>query len=134
MKSYDQIQDELDNLLEKDEGFQVLKLNLETLTIDCTYDCQKTGPRQVIDALDKLEYSAMLKTKDDSMDIRKLAKSEVQAYKKKLLLCFILYFPILFLIWIVPYFDSLKMFMMSFHIWNGNTLYVILILIAATII
>lgn len=55
-------------------------------------------------------------------------------YKWKVIICAILYFPLIFCIWCVPYVTDLEDFMLSFNIWQGNTVYVFLCFIFATII
>ena len=45
-----------------------------------------------------------------------------------------LYVPIGILIWLVPYVDSTKNFMTVGHIWRGNTVYVLLLLVFSGIV
>ena len=52
----------------------------------------------------------------------------------KLIICLSLYIPLAILIFVVPYVDSLKNFVVSFQVWNGNTAYIYIIFIFASII
>ena len=49
----------------------------------------------------------------DTIDIRKIAEEEVKKYKNRFLACLILYIPIAFLIWVLPYSDKLNSFMLK---------------------
>ena len=45
-----------------------------------------------------------------------------------------LYIPIAVLIWIIPYVEGAKNFMTTVQIWNGNTLYVLIMFICSSIV
>ena len=94
------------------------------------------SPRDLIEWLEDegAILSEVLIKSDDSADIRKIAEKEVQKYKQKVIVCACLYVPLLFFIWVVPFVPGLDDFMLVLNIWRGNSSYVLLCLIFASLI
>jgi Cu+-exporting ATPase len=61
-------------------------------------------------------------------------KAEVDKYRARLFTCLLLYLPIAFMVWVVPYVHSLKPLMIYVKLIRGNTLFVLLLFLMATYI
>jgi P-type Cu+ transporter len=55
-------------------------------------------------------------------------------YRRQLLVAWFIYIPMAFFIWLMPYVESLKPFMVDHVVFNGNPLYIFLNLISSSII
>lgn len=77
---------------------------------------------------------AELVPSNESTDIRQIVAEEVKKYKSRFIQAAILYAPILFLVWIVPYVDELKPLLTFVPVWRGNPLYAFLLLVPASVI
>lgn len=66
--------------------------------------------------------------------MRKIAEAEVEKYRNNFLKGLVCYIPIAILIWVIPYVDGAKNFMTTVHIWRGNTLYVLIMLLFSSIV
>ena len=108
----------------------VIQINVSLLTHKASvkHDASVLRPRQIISEIEDLGFEAELEVNDQSKDIRDIVKGDLVKYKRKLMVCASLYLPIALLVWIVPNFDALKSFMTSVQVYNGNTLYVFLVL------
>jgi Cu+-exporting ATPase len=114
----------------------IIRINVSLLTNKAIikYDYETIKPRKIIEEIEDLGFEAELQPNDSSIDIRDIVKKEVEKYKKKLILCLLLYIPISILIWIVPYAHNLMPFMTAFPIIRGSTFYIILCFLMASII
>jgi len=92
------------------EGAISINISLLTNKAVIKHDTTKLRPRQIISEIEDLGFEAELQPSNESVDIREIVKIEVDKYKKRFLLALVLYLPISFLIWVVPY-TSLKTFM-----------------------
>jgi P-type Cu+ transporter len=75
-----------------------------------------------------------LNTGDGSLDVKQLAQREVDKYFWNFLFCLVLYVPLGLLIWMFPYIKSTQPLLTVGQFWRGNTVYVLLCLIFATIV
>lgn len=55
-------------------------------------------------------------------------------YRRRFLLGLALYIPIAFLIWVVPYAGRLNVIMTEPNVWRGNSVYVFLLFVLASIV
>jgi len=115
------------------EGAISINISLLTNKAVVKHDTSKLRPRQIISEIEDLGFEADLQPSNESIDIREIVKVEVDKYRAKLFLALALYAPLCFFIWIVPY-TSMKSMMIDVQIWRGNTLYVFVIGILASII
>jgi len=117
------------------EGIKSAKVNILTKKAYINHDLNIIRPRRIISEISKMgTFETELQPENQSIDIRDITKAEVLKYKKKFLLSFSLYVPMLFLIWVVPYVEALKPFMTSVELFNGITLYVFIAFCCSTII
>lgn len=79
-------------------------------------------------------FESELKIKNEDADIRKISAKEVEKYASKVKMCVFMYIPLLILIWIVPFVPHLDSIMLGINLWRGNTLYVLICLVFASII
>ena len=113
-----------------------LEINISLLTNRAVikHDLKILGARQIISEIEDLGFEAQLVPSTETVDIREIVKSEVDKYRKKVISCTILYVPIAFFIWIVPYVDYLQSLMTYLPIVNGCTLYIFILLFLSSIV
>jgi Cu+-exporting ATPase len=114
----------------------IVRINVSLLTNKAIikYDYEIIKPRKIIEEIEDLGFEAELQPNDGTIDIRDIVKKEVDKYKNKLVLCALLYIPMIILIWIVPYSPHyLKDFMSVLPIIRGSTFYILLCFLMASI-
>jgi P-type Cu+ transporter len=115
------------------EGALSINISLLTNKAVIKHDTTKLRARMIISEIEDLGFEAELQPSNETVDIREIVKEEVKKYLNRLKLALLLYIPISFLIWVVPY-TGMKSFMTSLLIWRGNSLYVFLNMILAGVI
>ena len=135
-KEYREVETVMKGIQEKHTCVKAFSANILTSSLKVDYDENVCGPRDIIEWLeDDGQVIAEMQIKsDDSADIRKIAQKEVEKYKKKVMICVALYVPLLIFIWVVPFIPGLDDFMIVMNIWKGNSAYVLLCLIFASLI
>lgn len=98
------------------------------------HDLNTIRQRKIIEEIEDLGFDAKFQPPNESIDIREITKNEVKKYTQKFLLTFVLYIPLLVMIWIVPNVPATRPFMTRFQIGNGNSFYILLCAICSTII
>ena len=93
----------------------IISANVSLLTNKAVvvYNQQEQGPRSIISEIKDLGFECELILNTDTIDIRKIAEEEVKKYKQRFLSCLVLYLPIAFLIWVLPYSENLNSFMIN---------------------
>ena len=116
------------------EGIVEVKVSLMTHKATVKHDISKIRPRKIIEEIEDIGFGADLQQADDNIDIREIVRGEMLKYRAKVITAWLLYIPMAFFIWIMPYVEALKPFMKSYIVWNGCPLYVFLNFIFSGII
>lgn len=116
------------------EGIKAISVSLITSKALIKHDLNSIRPRKIISEIEDLGFGATFQPANERVDIREITRGEVRKYRSKFIITFLLYIPLLVLIWIVPNSPSMKPFMTSVQLWNGNTLYILICAICSTII
>lgn len=96
------------------------------------YDPEKIGIRMIFEEIEAIGFEAKLENASEKEDIRNIIDAEVFRYQTKFLMSLLLFIPIFFLIWIMPY--AYPSQLTIYNRWNGVPLYVYLNALFATII
>ena len=115
-------------------GVVSVSVSLITNKAVVEYRPREVSSRKLIEEIEDIGFGASLITGDGSLDVKQLAEKEVDKYFWNFLFCFLLYVPLGILIWLVPYVEPLHPFMTYGEFWRGNTVYVMLCLVFATIV
>ena len=116
------------------EGIKAVSVSLLTNKALVKHDLNIIRPRKIISEIEDLGFGATFQPPNEQVDIREITRGEVKKYRNKFIMTFLLYIPLLIMIWIVPNSASLRPFMTSVQLWNGNSLYILLCAICSTII
>lgn len=92
----------------------------------------KVTLRTILSEVTVCGYPDAVSVKDHSTDIRHALAQEVKSYQRKCLIAVLVWLPILVLSWIVPYTNP--EFLNKFDVFNGNTLYVLMMFVLSSVI
>ena len=84
------------------DGAIETNVNLLTNKMTIKHDQNVLRPRQIISEIEDLGFEAELQPTNDSIDFREISRKEVQKFKRKFILCVILYIPLFLTIWVIP--------------------------------
>lgn len=108
------IENHFNQMIKNKKGIFEISVNLLLNKATVRYDPNVIGPRSIIEEIDDLGFQADLILPNKSLDIKEISMKEFKNQKLKLIICVSLYLPLAILIWIVPYVESLKEFVISF--------------------
>jgi Cu+-exporting ATPase len=85
-----------------------------------------------VEEVDAVGFEAKVDSLQEKSDIRKIIEESVARYRRKVLMSSLLFLPIFFLIWVMPYVAPSQL--TKYNGWNGVPLFVYLNALFATII
>ena len=96
-------QGSIENHLRSVEGITLASVSLLTHKATIEYSPKMIGIRSIIEEVEAIGFSAKYEASSDKSDIRKIIGESVRHYRRKFFTSLVLFLPILFLIWIMPY-------------------------------
>mmetsp|Transcript_1220 Transcript_1220/g.2228 ORF Transcript_1220/g.2228 Transcript_1220/m.2228 type:complete len:271 (+) Transcript_1220:242-1054(+) len=114
-------------------GISSINISLLTNKAVVSYDPRVIKQRDIISEIEDLGFEAEVQQQSSQVDIRDIVRAEVSKYQQKVKVSLLLYLPMAFLIWIVPYYDKLMPLMLSYILWNGNPTYLFVLFAISTI-
>lgn len=123
----------IENHLRTLDGLNSVVVSLVTHKATVKHISAKIGPRKIISEIEDIGFDAELQPSDQKVDIREIVKEEMIKFKKRMLMGTVLYLPILFFVWILPYIPNANKFVIRPIVWNGCPLYIFILLIIASV-
>lgn len=114
------------------EGVSSISVSLLLHKANVTYDLATIRPRKIIEEIEDIGFDAELQADESKSDIRDIVKQEMIKKRNSVLLATLMYLPIGIMIWIIPI-TSAKSIMTQPVVWNGNSVYVLVLLVISTI-
>mmetsp|Transcript_32222 Transcript_32222/g.49289 ORF Transcript_32222/g.49289 Transcript_32222/m.49289 type:complete len:252 (+) Transcript_32222:96-851(+) len=108
-------------------GVESASVSLLTHKATIKFDYGRLKPRQIVEEIEDLGFEAEVFSQA-TQDVNEIVQAEVAHYRKRMVRCLLWYLPVLFLVWVVPYVSWTKPLMLKVIVWNGNSVYVLLMM------
>jgi len=108
-------------------GIHSISVSLLTHQAVVKFDLSQIKPRKILEEIEDLGFEADLAQGNDQIDAQHLCWAEQEKFRKKMVVSVILYLPMIAFMWLLPNFDVTRQALISFKIWRGVPLSVIVL-------